>query len=181
MALCNPTQESVRPSDFQFQLREWRSLSKNPFKMGGGGWYFTLKKTYSHLFLWKLFWKLAICPKRSPYLLIVLVRSLRSARLGTGWLVKSVTYLTRSAKLVGVAVSSTCLHIFITITKQSKQTPAWFNGYTLLLNIMEIYEKDKAPTYVPIMQSGCNLPIFLECVVFAHWEWQELWKTLVTL
>ena len=36
--------------------------------------------------------KSAICPRRSPWLRIVLVRSLRSARLHTAWLVKRVTY-----------------------------------------------------------------------------------------
>ena len=58
------THEAVRPSGFKVQLTEWRSVSKKPFKMG--------------------FW--------SPWRLIVLVRSLRSARLDAAWLVKSVTY-----------------------------------------------------------------------------------------
>ena len=51
-----------------------------------------LKSKYSQLIVSKLPRKSAICPRRSPWRLIVLVRSLRSARLDTAWLVKSVTY-----------------------------------------------------------------------------------------
>ena len=51
-----------------------------------------LKSKYNQLIVSKLSRKSAICPRRSPWRLIVLVRSLRSARLDTAWLVKSVTY-----------------------------------------------------------------------------------------
>ena len=51
-----------------------------------------LKSKYSQLIVSKLPRKSAICPQRSPWRLIVLVRSLRSARLDTAWLAKSVTY-----------------------------------------------------------------------------------------
>ena len=51
-----------------------------------------LKSKYSHLILSKLSRKSAICPRRPPWLLIVLVLSLRSARLDIAWLVKSMTY-----------------------------------------------------------------------------------------
>ena len=51
-----------------------------------------LKSKYSQLIVPKLSRKSAICPRRSPWRLIVLVRSLRSARLDTAWLVKSVAY-----------------------------------------------------------------------------------------
>ena len=51
-----------------------------------------LKSKYNQLMVSKLSRKSAICPRRSPWRLIVLVRSLRSARLDTAWLVKSVTY-----------------------------------------------------------------------------------------
>ena len=51
-----------------------------------------LKSKYSQLIVSKLSRKLAICPPQSPWRLIVLVRSLRSAWLDTAWLVKSVTY-----------------------------------------------------------------------------------------
>ena len=51
-----------------------------------------LKSKYSQLIVSKLSRKSAICPRRSPWRLIVLVRSLRSARLDTAWLVKSVAY-----------------------------------------------------------------------------------------
>ena len=51
-----------------------------------------LKSKYNQLIISKLSRKSAICPRRSPWRLIVLVRSLRSARLDTAWLVKSVTY-----------------------------------------------------------------------------------------
>ena len=51
-----------------------------------------LKSKYSQLIVSKLPRKSAICPLRSPWRLIVLVRSLRSAQLDTAWLVKSVTY-----------------------------------------------------------------------------------------
>ena len=51
-----------------------------------------LECKYSHLILSKLSRKSPICPRWSPWLRIVLVRSLRSARLDTAWLVKSVTY-----------------------------------------------------------------------------------------
>ena len=40
----------------------------------------------------KLSQKSATCSRRSPWLRIVLVRSLRSALLATAWLVKSMTY-----------------------------------------------------------------------------------------
>ena len=51
-----------------------------------------LKSKYNQLIVSKLSRKSAICPRRSPWRLIVLVRSLRSARLDNAWLVKSVTY-----------------------------------------------------------------------------------------
>ena len=77
------THEAVRPSEDQCQ----RSHSK---------WVFVFiphfKSKYRHLIVSKLPWKSAICARRSPWRLIVLVRSLRSARLDTAWLVKSVTY-----------------------------------------------------------------------------------------
>ena len=65
-----------------------------------------LKSKYSLLIVSKLSRTSAICPRRSPWRMIVLVRSLRSARLDTAWLVKSVTYFDLIAKLVGVFVSS---------------------------------------------------------------------------
>ena len=55
-----------------------------------------LECKYSHLILSKLSWKSTICLRRSPWLRIVLVRSLRS------WL----------AKLVGVSVSSSVRNKF---------------------------------------------------------------------
>ena len=51
-----------------------------------------LKSKYNQLIVSKLSRKALICPRRSPWRLIVLVRSLRSARLHTAWLVKSMTY-----------------------------------------------------------------------------------------
>ena len=63
------THEAVRPSGFEVQLTEW-----------------------SQLIISKLSRKSAIWPLRSPTIAIVLVRSLRSARLNTAWLVKSMTY-----------------------------------------------------------------------------------------
>ena len=51
-----------------------------------------LKSRYSLLIVSKLPRKSAICPQRSTWRLIVLVRSLRSARLDTAWLIKSMTY-----------------------------------------------------------------------------------------
>ena len=75
------------------QLTEWRSVSKKPFKMFFFFfWIPHLKSKYSQLIVSKLSLKSAICPRRSPWRLIVLLRSLWSARLDTAWLVKSVTY-----------------------------------------------------------------------------------------
>ena len=51
-----------------------------------------LKITYSLSIVSKLSRKSAFSPRRSPWRLIVLVRSLRSAWLDTAWLVKSMTY-----------------------------------------------------------------------------------------
>ena len=51
-----------------------------------------LKSKYNQLIVSKLSRKSAMSPRRSTWRLIVLVRSLRSARLDTAWLVKSVTY-----------------------------------------------------------------------------------------
>ena len=65
-----------------------------------------LKSKYSQLFISKPTPKSAICPRRSPWWLIVLVHSLRSARLDAKWFVKSVTFFTSLAKLVGESVSS---------------------------------------------------------------------------
>ena len=53
------------------------------------------------MILSKLSRKSATCPRRSPWLHIVLVRSLRSARLDTAWLVKSVTYFDLIGKIGG--------------------------------------------------------------------------------
>ena len=60
-------------------------------------------KNRSDAYVSKLSRKLPIWPWRSPWLRIVLVRSLRSVRLDIAWLVKTVIWL---AKLVGVSVSS---------------------------------------------------------------------------
>ena len=51
-----------------------------------------LKSKYSELLVSKLSRKLSICPPWLPWWLIVLVCSLRSARLDIAWLVKSMTY-----------------------------------------------------------------------------------------
>ena len=85
------THEDSRPRGLFVQLAEWRSGSKNTIKMG---FVFIplLKSKHSHLNLSKLSRKSAICARRPQWLLIVLVRSLRSARLDIVWLVKSVTY-----------------------------------------------------------------------------------------
>ena len=90
LALCNPPGPLGRvgskfnwPSEDQCQ----RSHSK---------WVFVfiphLKGKNNQLIVSKLSRKSAIGPRRSPWQLIVLVRSLRSVRLDTAWLVKSVTY-----------------------------------------------------------------------------------------
>ena len=60
-----------------------------------------LKSKYSQSIVSKLSRKSAICPKRSPWRLIVLVRSLGSARLDAAW--PTWNWL---AKSVGVSVSS---------------------------------------------------------------------------
>ena len=60
-----------------------------------------LECKYSHLILSKLSWKSAICPRQLPWLRIVLVCSVRSARLATAWLVKSVTYFNRIGLIGG--------------------------------------------------------------------------------
>ena len=60
-----------------------------------------LECKYSHLILSKLSRKSTICPRRSPWLRIVLVRSLRSMRLDTAWLVKNMTYFDLIAKIGG--------------------------------------------------------------------------------
>ena len=61
----------------EVQLTEWRSVSKKPFKMLFFLFVFVLiphlKSKYSRLILSKLSRKSAICPRRSPWLLIVLV------------------------------------------------------------------------------------------------------------
>ena len=65
---------------------------KEPIQMGF--WFFIphLKSRYSHLILSNPSRISSICPTRSPWQLIVLVGSLRSAWLNIAWLVKSVTY-----------------------------------------------------------------------------------------
>ena len=97
------------PSEEQYQ----RSHSK---------WVFVfiphLECKYSHLILSKLSLKSAICPRRSPWLRIVLVRSLRSARLDTVWLVKSVTYFDLIASING------CVREF----QRSKYKFSWTHG-----------------------------------------------------
>ena len=77
----------------------WRQYPSSPKGWGvksHSKWVFVfiphLKSEYSPLIVSKLSRKSAICPRRSPWRLIVLVRSLRSARLDIAWLVKSVTY-----------------------------------------------------------------------------------------
>ena len=94
LALCNPRGRSKFnwPSEDQCQ----RSHSK---------WVFVfiphLKSEYSQLIISKLSRNSAICPRRSPWRLIVLVCSLRSARLDTAWLVKSVTYFNLIGQIGG--------------------------------------------------------------------------------
>ena len=83
------THEAVRGSKFNWPSEDQcqRSHSK---------WVFVfiphLKSKYSQLIVSKLSPKSPICPRRSPWRLIVLVRSLRSARFDAAWLVKSVTF-----------------------------------------------------------------------------------------
>ena len=87
LALCNPRGRVGSKFNWPSENQCQRSHSK---------WVFVfiphLKSKYSQLIVSKLSRKAAICPRRSPWRLIVLVRSLRSARLHTAWLVKSVTY-----------------------------------------------------------------------------------------
>ena len=87
LALCNPRGRVGSKFNWPSEIQCQRSHSK---------WVFVfiphLKSNYSQLIVSKLPRKSAICPRRSPWRLIVLVGSLRSARLDTAWLVKSVTY-----------------------------------------------------------------------------------------
>ena len=87
LAVCNPrglTAEWV----LWVELTEWTSVSKKPFKMG-----FCFHPTHRmQIQPFNSLKNVSICPRWSPWLRIVSVRSLRSVRLDTVWLVKSVTY-----------------------------------------------------------------------------------------
>ena len=87
LALCNPRGRVGSKFNWPSEDQCQRSHSK---------WVFVfiphLKSKYNQLIVSKLSGKSAICPRRSPWRLIVLVHSLRSARLDNAWLVKRVTY-----------------------------------------------------------------------------------------
>ena len=101
LALCNPRGRVGSKFNWPSEDQCQRSHSK---------WVFVfiphLKSKYSQLIVSKLPRKSAICPRRSPWRLIVLVRFLRSARLDTAWLVKSVTYFNLIGQIGG------CVHEF---------------------------------------------------------------------
>ena len=87
LALCKPGGRVGSKFNWPSEDQCQRSHSK---------WVFVfiacLECKYSHLILSKLSRKSPICPQRSPWLHIVLVRSLRTAWLDIASLVKSVTY-----------------------------------------------------------------------------------------
>ena len=90
---CQSALQSMRPLGRVGSKFNWQS--KDQCQGTHSKWVFVcishLKSKYCHLILSKLSRKSAICPRRSPWLLVS-VRSLRSARLDIAWLVKSVTY-----------------------------------------------------------------------------------------
>ena len=83
-------------SQGQLALCKFNWPSEDQCQRSHSKWVFVfiphLKCKYSQLIISKLPRKAAICPRPSPWWLIVLVHSLRSTRLDTAWLVKSVTY-----------------------------------------------------------------------------------------
>ena len=84
------THEAVRPSGFLVQLTEWRLVSKKPFKMFSCC-YPTLKKLIEQINRLKTVSKVGDLSSTIAMTAHCLMRSLRSVRLDTAWLVKGVT------------------------------------------------------------------------------------------
>ena len=96
------TLQPTRPNGLVGSKFNWPKISvKEAIQNGCFVFIPHLKGKYRQLIVLKLSRKSAISPRCSPLRFIVLVRSLRSARLGSAWLVKNVTYFNLIGKIDG--------------------------------------------------------------------------------